>query len=318
MSKSKTRFQYKGRSTDELKRRATRKSGLYDSPWQSKFTLWQCKEGDHRIRFLPREEGTVHYAMEAWVHYGVGSDNQAYLCLSKMKQEACPKCEERVKAEKKGDQEYADQCKPSLRWFSWAIDRDNEDAGPQLYVMSDRMDKDIAALATDKRTKENYWFDRTDGKGYDVEFTREGMGKLNTRYVDMHVSRKPSPLSDDPELLERWLQFIDENPLADTLQFYDYDHIAAVNYGSKDASSGDDDDEDDEDEPPKAKKPTAKRSRIEDEEDDEEEDDDEDETDDDRPTTRSTGGGKTGKRTVADDDEEEQDKQEEETHGDET
>src|SRR6188474_3791960 len=92
-------FQYRSNDADSA-RKASVAGGDFDSIFDSKVKSFRPGEGKHRIRILPRtwadEDGPRHWGYEIFVHFNVGPDNSAYLCLSKMKGEDCPICNERT------------------------------------------------------------------------------------------------------------------------------------------------------------------------------------------------------------------------------
>jgi len=59
-------------------------------------------------------------------------------------------------------------------------------------------------------------------EGYDVTISREGQGE-RTRY-SVKIARHPSAV----ELRDECIDLLEENPLPDTLIFFDYDYIAKV------------------------------------------------------------------------------------------
>lgn len=298
--KKRTRFEYKQRDPKAAQKRANQSGGLYDSPFKSDFTSWKPKEGENRIRFLPPTwEDAEHYGLDVYVHYGIGSDDQAYLCAAKMKGEACPICDERKRAQKDGDDQYAKDLAPVKRVLVWVIDRNDEDAGPQLWSMAWSIDAEIASLSIDKRSGETLFIDNPED-GYDIEISRKGT-KLRTKYSGTKIDRKPSPLADDQDTADEWLKMVQENPLTDVLVYFDPEHIAAVAAGRK--AKDEDEDEDDDEEP--RKKSKAKR-RPEPEEDDEEDDED----DEPRPTRREKVTTKKKTISRSDDDEDEDDEEE--------
>ena len=264
------RFKYRRRSAEAIKKRSMQSGGVYDSIFLERFTVWRPKEGDVQFRILPRpEKDADHYGLDIFVHYGVGSDNQTYLCLDRTRGEPCPICEERRQAEKEGDPEYAYELAPKKRVVMWVVVRGEEKEGPQLYAMPYTQDRDIAGLCIKKKTGEVLAIDDPD-EGYDVEFTRKGQRK-KTKYISLAIDRDPSPISDDPDEMAEWLEFITEHPLTEVLNVYDYDYIA-----KKFAGKGKD--EDDEDEGDEDDKPHHKARRRDRDEDDEDEDDEDPDT----------------------------------------
>lgn len=305
MSK-KSRFKYKKRDKKAVEKRAHQSGGLFDSILKSNFASFNPKEGDYSLRIMPPTwPDAEHYGLDVFVHYGVGSDNQSYACLNKMLGEKCPVCEERKKAEAEGDADYAKMLTATKRVLVWVIDRANEDSGPLLWSMPWTVDRDFSNLSIDKKSGEVFAIDDP-AEGFDIDFTRKGKG-LKTKYIGAQIARRESPLNDDPEIVDEWLMFIQDNPLTEVIQYFDYDHIAAVAKG-RPKDNEDEDDEEDEDEQPvrrrssKSKAGLKKRAKVRD--DDEDDDEDEDEL----PTKKRA----TKKRAAVDDEEDDDDEDDDE------
>lgn len=236
--KSAKKFSYRARSAEQVKKRASQSGSNRDSMFNGDVQLFKPSEGDNNIRILyPTWDGAEHYGLDAFVHYGIGADESAYLCPHEMKGEPCPICEERHAAQKAGDTEYADKLKPSKRVLVYIINRDKPKDGVQLWSMAWTIDRDISALAIDKRTGEVYAIDHPD-EGYDISFERKGTG-MKTEYLGLQIDRRPSPIGND-----QWEEYIQAHPIPDLLNFFDYDHIKAVLEGAV-ASPADDDDDGD-------------------------------------------------------------------------
>jgi hypothetical protein len=240
MAKDKPRFQYRGRTSEDVNRRAKQQSGTYDSYLVQEVMTFKAKEGENTIRILPgtwddAEKWGTHWGIDIYVHYNVGPDNATYLCLDKMKGEPCPVCEARREA---ADQEEADSLRPVNRVLCWLIDRNDEKSGPKAWAMPLNTSKDISARSLDKKTNEAILIDgagtNKDGEvieGYDLFFDREGE-KKRTKYVKIDVSRDSSLLHEDERLEEKWLNYITDNPLPDMLNFYEADYIQKILFGS--------------------------------------------------------------------------------------
>lgn len=221
-------FKYRGseRTAEDISRKASEGSRMYDSYLKPGTPMFKPKEGENTIRILPStwEEPDWDYTIQS--HYGVGPDNARYLCL-KMKNEDCPVCEAKINA---ADKEEADQLTPSKGAICWVIDRDNEKAGPQLWAIPfSKVRNEIYSRSTDKKTRAPILVDDPE-EGYDITFIRSGTG-LKTEYKGVEVSRDPTPLHDDQKLQGRWLEYIEDHPLPDLLNFYDADHIQKVLFG---------------------------------------------------------------------------------------
>jgi len=236
-------FKYQTRSKEAIQKRAEQKGGAFDSFIKDQFSIFVAKEGDHLLRFLPPTwEDADHYGFDAWLHYNIGADKQAYLCLEKHEQGTCPICEERRKVEKE-DADYAKELAPKKRVLAWVINRDDESSGPIIYPMPWTLDRDIAVLSVDKRTKAALLIDHPT-KGFDVEFKRTG-AQRNTKYIGVAIARAQTELSGDQKQMGVWLNFIQENPLPDTLKFYEEDYIRTIFEGGGPSSSSEETKEDD-------------------------------------------------------------------------
>ncbi len=218
------KFKYTTRSREAAQRAATQTGGQYDSYIREEFEIFKPKpDTDHQLRIMPATwDEADNYGVEVFVHYGIGSDENSYLCRLKMLGEPCPICEEAMATD---DDDYAKELKPSKRIAVWLIDRDQEDKGPLIWPMSYTTDKEIGKLQENKRTGEFYPVD-CPYDGWDIELEREGTG-LRTKYT-VAISRSQTLLSDDETQLEEWMDFITENPIPDTLNYYEYDYIKQV------------------------------------------------------------------------------------------
>lgn len=235
-------YEYKRRDPDETRKRAETGGGSIDTYITDGIRIFKSAEGPNEVRIMPPTwEGAKHYGIDVHLHYGIGADNAAYLCLDKMKGKACPICEERKRAADEDDQEYADELRPQHRVLMYVIDRDKEKEGVKVWSMSSRQDQDILRLCVDKKTGETLEIDHPED-GYDLSFDRQGQGK-KTRYSAWSIARRSSPLDND-----KAMQFAVENPLDEQLVFYSYDHIKGAFAGrSSGAGRGRDRDEDDKD-----------------------------------------------------------------------
>jgi hypothetical protein len=220
--------------------------------------------------------------LDIFINYGIGPDNAAYLSLSKHGKGADPIADAQREANREGDEELAKKLAPRLRILEWVIDRQDEDEGPQLFNCPFTVDKAFVNLARDEDTGEVLFIDDPD-KGCDIRFYKEGKG-LNTDYDASRMKlMEPGPLSDDEEQAEKWLEYIQENPVPNTLNFFSADYISAIFNGAPSKGRTVDEDEsprpkvkpalkqDDDDETPVTRKvrPRPKTVEPEDEPEDE-------------------------------------------------
>lgn len=223
--KKKFEFNYRPRTADEIKKRATQTGGGRDTFIDGNVKLFNAKSGDFKVRICPPTwDDAEHFGLEVWVHYGIGPDNAGYLCPQKMKGEACPLCEARMEAEKDGDVELVKALRPTKRVLIYLVDRAQEGDGPKAWASPwSNFDKEVCAQAFDADTGEVVPLDNPD-EGYDVHFSVEGIGEKK-QYVGVKIARKASPIADDDDAAMAWLQFITENPLPNVLIYHDYDHM---------------------------------------------------------------------------------------------
>lgn len=231
-------FSYHKPSAEDVKKRAEQRGGNeFDSIFKPNTKVFKVNDGSNLIRILPPTwPEPKHFGFDIFVHYNVGPDSQTYLCAKEMLGEPCSVCEERARAVKDGDDDYAKELKPSKRVVVYLVDRDAEKEGVQAWAAPWTVDRDLNTLIVDKRSGEVLGIDDPEN-GYDIDFTRTGKG-LTTKYIGLQIARRESDLGDD-----KWLQFAVDNPIPDQLAYFDYDHIAKV-FGGKTSKKDEDDDQD--------------------------------------------------------------------------
>ena len=222
-------YSYQPRDADATRRRGEQGAKDFDKYLDDSVKMFKPNDGDNIIRFLPPTwEKPEHWGYDIHVHFGIGPDRQAYLCLHKMKGEACPICEERAQAIKDGDDAYAKELEPKRRVLVYLVDRDHEKEGIQAWSMPWTLDRDIIKVTSDKRSGEVLNVDDPD-QGYDVEFEKKG-AKDRTEYLGVAIARRSSGLDND-----KAMDFAVDNPLPSILKFYSYEHISTQFSGSSGA-----------------------------------------------------------------------------------
>ena len=257
-SKARSGFVYKPRDTKQVKDRANRKAGLFDSIFKSGVDEYRPKTGDNAIRYLPPTwNDSDHYGYTAFVHNNIGPDNSTYLCPRKMLNKPCPVCEAQKEAKDAGEADEAKALGVSERVVSYVLDRDGDDPEkPLAYNQSWTQDRDVTALCVNERTGEILMIDHPD-KGFDVIFKRQGTG-LKTKYYGWQIDRQDSPIHDKQSVQDEILEYVASNPIPDLFNFYDYDYLKGVLSGKvaeKDA------DLEEEDESSDRRKPARTASR---------------------------------------------------------
>lgn len=249
-------FSYKPKSLDLIKKKATGQRSQFARMLKDTYLTYMSQQGVNKVRLLPANEEYWGYPIQ--VHW-IGDDNftRAYACPRQMKAMPCPVCEERSRLYDENDQDGAKALNTSERLLVWIINRDDQEKGPMLWDMPKTLEIDMNGGAVDDEAESVLPLDDPI-EGYDLRFNREGKG-TTTRYQAFTVARRSSPLTDDEEELEKWLDYVEANPLEQCVTLYEYDHIKAVFEGkdpsligikSADDDQGDEAPDDDPDDSP--------------------------------------------------------------------
>lgn len=213
-------FVYRERDPEAARRRSESNGRDFDSFLDQSVKMYKVHDGDNTVRILPPTwEGAEHWALDVHVHYQIGNDKDSYLCLQKMKDEPCPICEERQRANRAGDEEYAKELAPSKRSLMYVVDRNNEKEGIMVWPAPLTVDTGLLQVCIDKRSGELLPIDHPED-GYDVDFRKAGKA-LTTKYTGISVARRSSELGNDEAL-----DFAVAHPLPTILKYYSYEHIA--------------------------------------------------------------------------------------------
>lgn len=225
-SSSKPKFEYKKRSPEQYAKRANQSGGARNWFIKDDYQAFTPSVGSNTIRYLPSFEAEAeHWGMDVWIHFNVGSDNSAYLCIDEIRKhvpllaeklgkgDKCQGCIARREAQQAGELELEEQLAPKKRVLCWIIDRAHEKEGPKLWNEPFTIDRDVTKICYDRRQNIVYELDNPT-EGYDLTFDRKGTDK-KTEYSAFTIDRRESPLSDDEDIAEKWLKIVQENPLSE-------------------------------------------------------------------------------------------------------
>lgn len=234
MAKSKRTFDYQPPSFEETVDRAERKGSLFDTLFKDSVKTFKARQGANIVRILPPSwKGARHYGLPIKVHRGVGPDDRQYLCLREndsSPHDVCPICQALYDLGSRATAEDKKELRPGTSMVYYVVDREAEKEGVQIWMSSPTTDSEIAAQSVNRRSKAVLDIVHPED-GYDLEFTRSGTTRNNTRYRGFQISRDSSPLSDRDKDVDEWLDFIFDNPLPTVLNFYPPDHMEKVFYG---------------------------------------------------------------------------------------
>lgn len=218
-------FKYRPRAPEALEKRTSASGSDFRGFFADQFKIYKIRKGDNFVRFLPPTwEDAEHYGMDLHIHYQVGPDRAQVLCPFKMRRQRCPLCEAQARAERANDAELAQELRAGKVVAAWIIDRKEEEAGPLLWAMPFGLDRDICKISKDPQTGEVYAIDHPT-EGFDVSFEKEGE-KLQTKYKGAQLARRASSISQD------YLDWVELNPIPDTLVWRDYDQIKELYEGA--------------------------------------------------------------------------------------
>jgi hypothetical protein len=256
---SKPRREYWRPSADSTRRQMSRSRAGGGGEQPFKGMMFKPKSGGNTIRILPPTwPNPDHYAMEVWEHRFVGPDEGNYACLRKMKNEACAICDAEKAARSHGDTDEAKALKVRKRWVCYILHRDADERSarvtPMIFDMDVFRDEEIVGRTWNRRDDSSLPVSDPH-EGYDLYFRKTGQGKEGTRYGNWEFDRDPSPISDNPKVMNQILTFIEENPLDQVLLFHENEYLESMIFGTAERSDDDDigtdpkqDEEDEQDE----------------------------------------------------------------------
>lgn len=193
--------------------------------------MFRAKQGANLIRIAPPTwEKAKHYGLLIRLHRDIGPRDRQYLCPKEnpsSPSKECPICDALYDLGSRATMEDKRALSPGEAYIYYIIDRDDEKLGLQVWQASLTINSEIAAQCINRRTRAVLNIIDID-KGYDIEFTRTGTTKNNTRYRGFHVMHEPSPFADDPRDFDKWTNELFDRPLTDILNFYSYEHIESV------------------------------------------------------------------------------------------
>src|SRR4030067_1887156 len=179
-------------------------SGQFKNIFKDEFSnkLWKCGEGEHLLDIIPypagkhdpkSKEGEWGYLLDIWVHYGIGVNQDAYVCPARNYGQPCPICEyrEEVRRQDDYDEDLVKELTPKRRSIYNIIcynSEKEESKGVQIFDSAHWfMEKHISSLAktpargVGKSTDSYIAFSDPD-EGKSISFTRKGT-KRNSEFL---------------------------------------------------------------------------------------------------------------------------------------
>lgn len=163
---------------------------------------WKPDSGRNVIRILP---GVGDMGDAFWQDVGRHyiPDGPSFTCLAFTIDEACPICEavdELYRDSDPNSKALARELNRQKQFWMNVIDRNNESRGVQIFTPGPMIFGQISGLVMDP----DYGAIYDEEEGMDIIITKTGEG-MKTRYT-VNARPKFTPLSDDPDLMDEWLE----------------------------------------------------------------------------------------------------------------
>jgi hypothetical protein len=213
--------------------------------------LWRPRDGQHIIDIVPynagsndglNKEGEETYTYEAWVHRGVGPNEQMHICPAETYNEDCPICEHRQTLRERGaDDTVWKALFPKRRniYNVLCYDANEERKGVQVWeVPYFYAEKNILAIASEPQR----------GGGSDtINFPHAEHGKSISFTIEPPQSKEDFASYEGFKFLDRDYdldsEILDEAHALDQLVLLlSYDELKEIYYGGKSAEEKTDED----------------------------------------------------------------------------
>jgi hypothetical protein len=234
-------FHYHVRTPEQMEARLAQSTqGNFISYIRNDYRIFQAQKNENCIRILPvtglwNNIKPGHWGLDVWVHFGIGPSNGSVICLDQGTPQLgitggdCPICQEMYRALKRRDDDLVKQLKPIKRVLVFLLNR-KDDQGALVWGMPQTLDVKIFKAS---RSRENgtWKFPDDPEGGFDVYFDKEGE-QLLTKYEGVQFASNPSRVP------QKYLSWVEDNPLHEALVWRDYDEIQRIFAGG---IGGDDD-----------------------------------------------------------------------------
>lgn len=216
------------------------KRGKYKSIFKEGMDIpfWRCEIGEHLIDVIPYiagrdipevcEKGEYTPRLEVFVHFNVGVNQDAYVCLARTFGQPCPVCEEQNKLRDIGasDDEIR-ALEPSRRDIYNIVCRDSsseEKKGVQVWEVANWfMGKHLEEMSERPKLGGTIVYSDPD-EGKSIYFKRKGTG-ISTEYLAHNFGDREEPISD--EILDS------AYTLDELIHWPTYEEVAKAFFGSQ-------------------------------------------------------------------------------------
>ena len=180
-------------------------------------TFFKPGVGKHLIRFVPYKENKENPFVELYFHYGIGP-KVMLSPISYGEKDPIVEFDNTLKKSKDPeDWKLAKKLQPKMRTFALVIDRKEEEKGPRWFDFGKTVYQSLLALAADEEVGD--FTDILQGRDIKVDVT------VGANYNETAImpAMKLTPLSNDNELVEKWLN--EQPELESNYKKYSFDEI---------------------------------------------------------------------------------------------
>jgi len=184
--------------------------------------LWKPGVGKHSVRIVPATWDRSNPFKEVLIHYGIGS-NRTMISLVNFG-EKDPIVEFAKQLATTGDKEnwvMSKKLEPKMRVFAPVIVRGEEEKGVRLWEFGKQIYAELLSLADDPDVGD--YTDVIEGRDITIETTDAASNGTGYNQSKVRVRTKTTPLSEDAQEVEKWLN---NQPEALTIfKKYSYDDM---------------------------------------------------------------------------------------------
>jgi len=186
--------------------------------------FWKPQPGKHQIRILPSKVNKANPFREVFFHYGFAKG--PVLALSNWG-ESDPIIEFAQKLRQTKDRDnwiLAKKVEPKMRVFVPVVVRGEEEKGARLWEFGQQIYKTLLGIAAD----EDYgdFTDIADGRDFTIDADYTEVAGRRVVGCTVRVKPKTTPISEDPQLVEKWLN--DQPDILTINKKREYDDIKSL------------------------------------------------------------------------------------------
>lgn len=166
-------------------------------------TLWSPTVGKHSIRIVPSAYNKANPFKELYFHYEIGNKTMISLTNFGEKDPIVEFAQGLRKSSNREDWMMAKKLEPKMRIFAPVIVRGEEDKGILLWGFGKQIYMDLLSIAEDEDVGD--YTDPLQGRDITIETLGKETTGLNYNKSTIRIRTKVTPLSDNGDLIKKWL-----------------------------------------------------------------------------------------------------------------